>query len=726
MATKCGEFALDPDSGSQDSHVFLERPDTSVWLAAVFDAPEWSLHEAAQVLKQFVIDQGPVWYDWVHQAPVAQLGAVTAEIANRLNSLVRAYGSRYQTTMILAICRPPFVALCSVGDSPAYVLDPPTAAGALLRVCRANSYSGGLIVPEAIRPDDQPVRYIDSEYLGAARLIEASEVVLYKPPHAGAILVLASDGLEEYLTPGALRTLMRQHADDEAALKVAIDKAILGQTNGQYRTKDDVTYIIFKATGEKEFDQRKYITDNIKAVSNELFKKKEIEIEEVKKLTEVLASRVGDIKILSDDTTKKYENQINNLNNQFTESIQSLVDSARHSILKDLSSLRVDLSRDIESLQSNNNATDTKVVALSNRITASEQRLEELSGLIQGLSLVGSGQGAVPPVPLTTLPVAAVEPPLSPQNTIVSGTGTDGSDPPAPDPTDRPPPPPGPLATLKRWIPGRKATLAVVRYGAVFACGGAFAFAAGYFKSKGIDPAGNGGDMRPGFVAAKPSPPGPAATDGGAATARHACTKPDPNAVQGCLGPDANCSPFIDGPLLTAKLALGDHGAIKVQRWHVIVTDTAGASQVLPLADVSKSEIWKELEAAGRAKDKRVELRFLCGAATQAACLGEVVQSLPHLNPPRKRDWDTRKLDLHGGTVETAVTRIDPDITGVETAPEWLLGLTSRNRPPSTTEVTVPRFSDGTPVAAQEIQKALLQESKWFLSNNAHNLCVIP
>jgi serine/threonine protein phosphatase PrpC len=145
-------------------------------------------------------------------------------------------GRRMGTTAVVALRRDDCVYVAGLGDSRAYLVRGDqveqltidhTVADALLR--------NGVLTPE--QAQQSPYRHVLYKYLGCADLSDSDEVRPFKP-EAGDRLVLASDGLTNYVTIEDLRQGAARHSDPETWANELVTLALERGSN------DNVTCVV--------------------------------------------------------------------------------------------------------------------------------------------------------------------------------------------------------------------------------------------------------------------------------------------------------------------------------------------------------------------------------------------------------------------------------------------------------------------------------------------------
>ncbi|HWG44861.1 MAG TPA: protein phosphatase 2C domain-containing protein [Gemmataceae bacterium] len=148
----------------------------------------------------------------------------------------QAIGRRMGTTAVLAVRQDDQIYVAGLGDSRAYLIRGDrveqltidhTIAEALLR--------NGALTPEQAR--QSPYRHVLYKFLGCADLPDSAEVHPFTP-QPGDRLVLASDGLTNYVAPDDLRTGAIRHPDPQ---EWANELVLLALERG---SNDNVTCVV--------------------------------------------------------------------------------------------------------------------------------------------------------------------------------------------------------------------------------------------------------------------------------------------------------------------------------------------------------------------------------------------------------------------------------------------------------------------------------------------------
>lgn len=148
----------------------------------------------------------------------------------------QASGRRMGTTAVLAVRQDDQVYVAGFGDSRAYLIRGDrveqltidhTVADALLR--------NGALTPEQAR--QSPYRHVLYKFLGCADLSDSAEVRPFTP-EAGDLLILASDGLTNYVTAEDLRAGAVRHGDPQAWANELVNTALSRGSN------DNVTCVV--------------------------------------------------------------------------------------------------------------------------------------------------------------------------------------------------------------------------------------------------------------------------------------------------------------------------------------------------------------------------------------------------------------------------------------------------------------------------------------------------
>lgn len=148
----------------------------------------------------------------------------------------QAAGRRMGTTAVLALRQDDQVYVAGFGDSRAYLIRGDrveqltidhTVADALLR--------NGALTPEQAR--QSPYRHVLYKFLGCADLSDSAEVRPFAPER-GDYLLLASDGLTNYVTPDDLRAGAARHSDPQTWANELVNLALERGSN------DNVTCVL--------------------------------------------------------------------------------------------------------------------------------------------------------------------------------------------------------------------------------------------------------------------------------------------------------------------------------------------------------------------------------------------------------------------------------------------------------------------------------------------------
>jgi protein phosphatase len=151
-------------------------------------------------------------------------------------SHTQAAGRRMGTTAVLALRQDDQVYVAGFGDSRAYLIRGArveqltidhTVADALLR--------NGALTPEQAR--ESPYRHVLYKFLGCADLSDSAEVRPFTP-EPGDYLLLASDGLTNYVTPDDLRAGAPHYSDPQTWANELVNLALERGSN------DNVTCVI--------------------------------------------------------------------------------------------------------------------------------------------------------------------------------------------------------------------------------------------------------------------------------------------------------------------------------------------------------------------------------------------------------------------------------------------------------------------------------------------------
>ena len=143
---------------------------------------------------------------------------------------------RMGTTAVLAVRQDDRVYVAGLGDSRAYLIRgnhveqltiDHTVADALLR--------NGALTPEQAR--HSPYRHVLYKFLGCADLSDSAEVHPFTP-EPGDHLILASDGLTNYVTADDLRTGASRHSDPQEWANELVTLAL------QRGSNDNVTCVV--------------------------------------------------------------------------------------------------------------------------------------------------------------------------------------------------------------------------------------------------------------------------------------------------------------------------------------------------------------------------------------------------------------------------------------------------------------------------------------------------
>jgi PPM family protein phosphatase len=145
-------------------------------------------------------------------------------------------GRRMGTTAVLAVRQDDQIYVASLGDSRAYLIRRDrveqltidhTVADALLR--------NGALTPEQAR--QSPYRHVLYKFLGCADLSDSAEVRPFTPK-PGDILLLASDGLTNFVSSEDLRAGAARHSDPQAWANELVSVALERGSN------DNVTCVV--------------------------------------------------------------------------------------------------------------------------------------------------------------------------------------------------------------------------------------------------------------------------------------------------------------------------------------------------------------------------------------------------------------------------------------------------------------------------------------------------
>jgi serine/threonine protein phosphatase PrpC len=148
----------------------------------------------------------------------------------------QAFGRRMGTTAVLAVRQDDQVYVAGFGDSRAYLIRGDrveqltidhTVADALLR--------NGALTPEQAR--QSPYRHVLYKFLGCADLSDSAEVRPFTP-EPGVRLILASDGLTNFVTTDDLRAGAARHSDPQEWANELVTLALERGSN------DNVTCIV--------------------------------------------------------------------------------------------------------------------------------------------------------------------------------------------------------------------------------------------------------------------------------------------------------------------------------------------------------------------------------------------------------------------------------------------------------------------------------------------------
>lgn len=148
----------------------------------------------------------------------------------------QAASRRMGTTAVLALRQDDQVYVAGLGDSRAYLIRGDrveqltidhTVADALLR--------NGALTPEQAR--QSPYRHVLYKFLGCADLSDSAEVRPFTP-QPGDILLLASDGLTNFVLPDDLRAGATRHSDPQAWANELVNLALARGSN------DNVTCVV--------------------------------------------------------------------------------------------------------------------------------------------------------------------------------------------------------------------------------------------------------------------------------------------------------------------------------------------------------------------------------------------------------------------------------------------------------------------------------------------------
>jgi serine/threonine protein phosphatase PrpC len=145
-------------------------------------------------------------------------------------------GRRMGTTAVLAVRQDDRIYVAGLGDSRAYLIRAErveqltidhTVAEALLR--------NGALTPEQAR--QSPYRHVLYKFLGCADLFDSAEVRPFTP-EPGDRLVLASDGLTNFISPDDLRSGAARHSDPQEWANALVALALERGSN------DNVTCVV--------------------------------------------------------------------------------------------------------------------------------------------------------------------------------------------------------------------------------------------------------------------------------------------------------------------------------------------------------------------------------------------------------------------------------------------------------------------------------------------------
>ncbi len=148
----------------------------------------------------------------------------------------QAAGRRMGTTAVLAVRQDDRIYVAGLGDSRAYLIRGEHVEQLTLDHSMAEELArNGALTPEQAR--QSPYRHILYRFLGCADLPESAEVRPFTP-HAGDRLVLASDGLTNYINPDDLRTGAARYPDPQEWANELVTLALERGSN------DNVTCVV--------------------------------------------------------------------------------------------------------------------------------------------------------------------------------------------------------------------------------------------------------------------------------------------------------------------------------------------------------------------------------------------------------------------------------------------------------------------------------------------------
>jgi protein phosphatase len=140
------------------------------------------------------------------------------------------------TTAVLAVQQQDQVWVAGVGDSPAYLIRGDQTEQLTLDHTIADALArNGTITAEAAR--NSPWRNVLYKFLGCTEMNEGAEVRPFAP-QAGDRLLLASDGLTNFITHDDLREGARRHHDPQEWADLLVQMAL------ERGSRDNVTCIV--------------------------------------------------------------------------------------------------------------------------------------------------------------------------------------------------------------------------------------------------------------------------------------------------------------------------------------------------------------------------------------------------------------------------------------------------------------------------------------------------
>ena len=171
-------------------------------------------------------------------APADTLAQAIREVNDAIVTAGKAQpeGRRMGTTAVVALMCGGQAYVTHVGDSRAYLLRGDRAE----QLTVDHSVAQALVSTGALSAEDarhSPYQHILHKFLGCASMTDAADVHSYEP-RAGDRLLLATDGLTNYLTDSDLRQAREKFPDPQAWADHLVESAL------QRGTRDNVTCVV--------------------------------------------------------------------------------------------------------------------------------------------------------------------------------------------------------------------------------------------------------------------------------------------------------------------------------------------------------------------------------------------------------------------------------------------------------------------------------------------------